>query len=38
MELAIFNDPLNEVEADIDVFSPGMVLMIFGKCNSGLIV
>jgi hypothetical protein len=34
----IFNDPLNEMETDVDVFCASMVLVFLSKGNSGLIV
>ena len=32
-ERAVFNDPADKMEADVDVFGSGMVLVVFGKCD-----
>lgn len=38
VELAIFDDPSNKMELDVNVLCLGIVLMVFGKCDSGPIV
>ena len=38
LEQPFFNDPLNEMIADINVFGPGVVLMVLRESNHRLIV
>jgi hypothetical protein len=35
---AILDDPANEVVANIDVFGMGVILVVFGKCDSRFVV
>jgi hypothetical protein len=35
---AIFNDPSYKVEADVDMFGTGMILVILSECDGGLVV
>ncbi len=35
---ALFDDPANEVVADVDMLGSRMVLVVFGKLDGGLIV
>ena len=38
VNLAIINDPVDEVEVDINVLGAGVVLMVFGEHDCGLII
>ena len=38
LEGTLFDNPADEVELDVNVFSACVVLVVFGKFNSGLVV
>ena len=38
LQFAIVDDPMNKMEMNVDVFCACMVLMVLGKCDSGLVV
>ena len=38
LEGTLFDDPADEVESDVNMFGAGMVLVVFGKFDSRLVV